>query len=111
MLLIFSPGENDFDHFCQIFADALNKWAPRKKKTIRGNHSPLINKEISKAIMKRTQLQNIYLKLRAMQSKLAYTKQRNYCVTLIRKGKKEYYGNLDVKDITDNKKFWKNIKP
>ena len=61
--------------------------------------------------MKQTQLRNIYLKLRTIESKLAYTKQRNYCVTLIRKGKKEYYGNLDVKAITDNKKFWKTVKP
>ena len=36
-------------------------------------------------------------------------KQRNYCV--IRKGKKEYCGGLDLKDITDNKKFWKTVKP
>ena len=25
--------------------------------------------------------------------------------------KKEYYGSLDVKDIKDNKKFWKTVKP
>ena len=42
---------------------------------------------------------------------MAYTKQRNYCVTIIRKSKKEYYGRLDVKDIADNKKFWKTVKP
>ena len=36
---------------------------------------------------------------------------RVYCVTFIREGKKKYYGSLDVKDITDNKKFWKTVKP
>ena len=51
------------------------------------------------------------MKLRTIESKLAYTKQRNYSVTLIRKGKKKYYGSLDVKDITDNKEFWKTVKP
>ena len=61
--------------------------------------------------MKQTQLRNIYLKLRTISSKLAYTKQRNYCVAIIRKSKKEYYGRLDVKDIADNKKFWKTVKP
>ena len=106
----FSPDENGFDRFCQISTDRLTKYAPSKKKTIRGNHSPFINKKISKAIMKRTQLRNICFKLRAIESKLAYTKQRNYCVTVIRKGKKEYYGSTDVKDITDNKKFWKTVK-
>ena len=77
----------------------------QKKNTIRGNHSPFINKEISKAIKKRTRLWNIYFKLRAIESKLVYTKH-----TLI-KGKKEYCGSLDVKDIKDNKKFWKTVKP
>ena len=51
------------------------------------------------------------MKLRTTESKLAYTKHRNNCVTLIRKGKKENYGSLDVKDITDNQKIWKTIKP
>ena len=51
------------------------------------------------------------MKLQTIESKLAYTKQRNYFVTLIRKGKKEYYVSLDVKDITDNKEFWKTVKP
>ena len=93
----FSPDENGFDRFCQICTDTLIKYAPCKKKTVRGNHSPFINKEISEAILNRTQLRNIYLKLRTTESKLACTKQRNHCVTLIRKGKKEYYGSLGVK--------------
>ena len=25
--------------------------------------------------------------------------------------KKIYYNNLDLRNITDNKKFWKNVKP
>ena len=61
--------------------------------------------------MKRTQLRNIYLKPRTIESKLGYTKQRNYCLTLIRKGKKEYYGSPVVKVILDNQKFWKTVKP
>ena len=29
---------------------------------------------------------------------------------LLRKTKKTYYSNLNVKDIVDNKKFWKTVK-
>ena len=29
----------------------------------------------------------------------------------MRKTKINYYGNLDEKEITDNKKFWKTVKP
>ena len=56
------------------FALTLSKYAPRKKKAIRGNHSLFTNKEVSKAVMKREQLRNIYLKLQTIESKLAYTK-------------------------------------
>ena len=40
-----------------------------------------------------------------------YTKQRNYCVSLLRKTKKTYYENLDEKKVSDNKLFLKTIKP
>ena len=38
-------------------------------------------------------------------------KQRNYCVSLLKKSKKKYFANLNEKDILDNKLFWKTIKP
>ena len=37
--------------------------------------------------------------------------QRNHCVHLLRKTKKNYFTNLNMKDITDSKTFWKTIKP
>lgn len=49
--------------------------------------------------MKRTQLRDICMKLRTTESNVAYTKQRNYWVTLIIKTKKDYHDNLNVKDI------------
>ena len=32
-------------------------------------------------------------------------------MSLVRKSKKLYYSNLDEKKVTDNKTFWKTIKP
>ena len=40
-----------------------------------------------------------------------YTKQRDYCVSLLKKSKKKYFANLNEKDILDNKLFWKTWKP
>ena len=40
-----------------------------------------------------------------------YKQQRNKCVTLLRRTKLHYYKHLDTHDLTDNKKFWKAIKP
>ena len=45
------------------------------------------------------------------ENRLLYTQQRNKCVSLLRKTKMNYYGNLNEKDITDNKKFWKTVMP
>ena len=44
-------------------------------------------------------------------NRLAYKKQRNYCVSLMRQNKKQYYGSLNVNHITDNKIFWRVVKP
>ena len=40
-----------------------------------------------------------------------YKKQINFCVDLLRKTKTEYFKYLNVKDPSDNRKFWKTIKP
>ena len=77
----------------------------------RGNHLTFMNKNISKEIMKRTRLQNQFLKNRTDGNKSRYTKQRNYCVSLLRKTKTQHYSNLDEKNVTDNKAFWKKVKP
>ena len=98
-------------NFGKIFTETLNKHAPRKQKTIRGNQSSFINKENSEVIMKRTELRNKFLKYKTDESRQAFVKKRNYCVSLLRESKINYYSNRNVKDITDNKKFWKTIKP
>ena len=61
--------------------------------------------------MLRTKLRNKFLKNRSNQNKKNYMKQRNHCVSLLRKTKREYYSNLGEKNICDNKTFWKTVKP
>ena len=61
-------------------------------------------------IIENTKLKNT-LKKRSEQNRLSYVKQRNYCVSLLRKTEKDYYANLNVKDILNNKQFWRAIKP
>ena len=73
---------------------------------------PFINKTIKKAFMKRSRLRNIYLKNLSDNNKREYNKQRNYCVSLLRKTKTNYYANLNEKYLTDNKQFLrKTVKP
>ena len=101
----------EFETFQNVMISVLNKHAPMKQKHIRANHAAFVTKELRKAIMKRTRLRNIFLKKRSENSKALYNKQRNICVSLTRKAKKSYYGNLDAKSVSDNKIFWKRISP
>ena len=69
-----------------------------KKRYIRYNDKTFINNEISKTTMTRSRLRNRFLK------KLFFN-QRNKCILLLRKSKKDYFENLIEKNITDNKRL------
>ena len=49
--------------------------------------------------MVRTRWRNIFVKNRSEENKISYNKQKNLCVTLLRKSKREYYQNLSVENI------------
>ena len=82
---------------------------PAKKKVIRGNHKPQLNKELRKAIMLRSSLKNKANKTKSDLDIAAYKKQLNYVVALNQKSKYNYFNNLDVSKGV--KPFWKTCKP
>ena len=61
--------------------------------------------------MKKSELRNNYIKDKTDANRMLYKKQRNYCVSLLRKSKTNYFANLDEKKVSDKKFFWKVIKP
>ena len=83
----FKPIEitamKNFTSSCNVF---LNKEATRKKQ-VRGNQSPFMNKTLSKAIMQRSKLRNLFLNNRTEENRNNYVKQMNLCVTHLRKSK------------------------
>ena len=83
--------------------------APLKTKFLRANHSKFVTKDVSKA--EKVKLRNRFLKKRTLEAKTKYSKQRTICVSLVKKAKRNYYKNLDLKDVDDNKKLWATIKP
>ena len=62
---------------------------------------------LHKAIMKRSKLWNKFSRDRTETSRKEYKKQRNFCVNLLRKAKK----NLEVNSVLDYRKFSQNVKP
>ena len=51
------------------------------------------------------------MKLKTEENRLAYAKQHNYCVKLLQQKKRQYFENLNLSSITDNKLFWKTVSP
>ena len=84
-----------YDDFEEIFLRLLNEHAPLKK-ILRHKNGPFMTKELRKEIMKRSKLKNKYNKKRNYENWSLYKKQRNYCVSLLRKTKKAYFEKLNL---------------
>ena len=110
-LLKIDINNAELKEFNKFFLQVLEKHAPRKQKYIRANNSNYITKALRKEIMHRSRLRNKFLRERTKESKVAYNKQRNICVSLLRKSKRDYFANLDTKIMKGNRKFWKTVNP
>ena len=94
-----------YESFASSCNKVLDNHAPLKRKYVRGDHSPFMNKPLSKAIMVTTRLRNIFLKNRSEENKMNYNKQRNLCLTPLRKSKRKYYLNLSIENVSKKKKI------
>ena len=103
-----SEGYGEFE---AVFLRELNKHASLKNKFLRHINNPVMTKDLRKQIMVRSKLRNIFNKNRNYENWCKYKRQRNLCLNLLRKTKKSFYKNLDEKQVSDNKVFWKKVKP
>ena len=94
-----------FDHFSTLYMKGL------KQKYLRYNSTPFMNRTLRKAIITRSKLKRRCNLDRIIINFENYKEQRNTCVNLLRKSKKQYFKNIDLKNVTDNKKFCKTITP
>ena len=84
-------SEDPYSKLTEIFQEILPKHAPLKSKQVRGNHTPFMNKRLSKVIMNKSRLRNKYLKWPSRVNFPAYKKVKNKFNTLTRKTKKRYF--------------------
>ena len=101
----------DYDSFERTFLNALNTHAPCKKKTVRANQKSYVTKQLRKAIMNRSYLEHKFYRYQTADNCRAFKKQKKYCNRLYKRERRKYYSNLNLKDITDNKKFWNTTQP
>ena len=102
---------HDYKSFEQTFLSLLNFHASMKSKKQRANHKSYMTKTLRKAIMKQSELASKYHKTKNNEDYSKFKKQRNFCSKLYKKERKKFYNNLNIEDITDNKKFCITIKP
>ena len=69
-----------------------------------------MTKFLRKANMKRSKLRNKFNEDRNIENLSEYKCERNLCSNLLKQSKKRHFNNLNVKDVTENKPFWKTIK-
>ena len=100
----------NFSKFQEVFLNVLAIHAPIKQKYIRANEVPYMTKNLRKAIMTRSRLENKYLKTNSLVDKNLFKKHKNYCNRLYKSERKKFY-NIKLNSITDNKKFWGTMKP
>ena len=61
--------------------------------------------------MKRSRLENNNRETLTEKSLKAYKKQKNYVSRLYKKERKMFFNSLNPSVISDNRKFWKTVKP
>ena len=101
---------HSYAEFEKVFLKELNKHVPLKKKVLRHNNNTFMTKELRKEIMLRSKLKNKFNKERNHINWCNYKRQRNYCLSILRKSKKEYFNSLNMKQVSDNKLFWKKCQ-
>ena len=69
-----------------------------------------MSRTLRKAIMKQSKLRNTFNKKRSSENWQNYKRQRNICSNILKSTKKTFFETLNMKEITDNKKFWKTVK-
>ena len=104
-------SDSSYYEFETAFSDVLNKHTPLKVKMSKHNNNSFMTKNLRKAIMRRSKFKNLFNKCRTHESWCNYKTQRNHCVSLLRKTKQQYFKNLNLTEVTDNKTFWRTTKP
>ena len=100
---------HSYAEFGKAFLKELNKHAPLKK--VLRHNNVFMTKELREEIMLRSKLKNKFNKERNHINWCNYKRQRNHCLSILRKTKKEYFNSLNIKQVSDNRLFWKSVKP
>ena len=93
------------------FRKVVDKHAPLKKKFLRGNNAPFMNRNLKKAIYVRTNLKKKFIKNPTNENKTRFKKHRNKCVSLRKKAIRDHFKKATSKGLMLNKDFRNLVRP
>ena len=96
-------AKDPYNKLTNILSNTLEKHAPLKSKTVKGNQAPFMNKELSKAIMKKSRLRNTHLKHPSRENFLAYKNIKNNSKKSLKQSKKKYIKDISNKGAATSK--------
>ena len=102
---------DSYTGFVTLFKSIVDRHAPIKQKTVRGNNKPFMNLELGKAIKTKSRIRNKYNKWRSRENYLEWQNIKKKCKYLTKKAEREYFDKILSKGIITNKEFWQKIKP
>ena len=102
---IFVNNDDGLQRFCDIKLQLRNQHVPQKIKYVWGNQMPFHDKTTLWR-NEEIRLRYNFMRNRTEKNKIVYDRQRNYSVSLLRKSKRKYYENANIKNLTDHKLFW-----
>ena len=70
-----------------------------------------MSKTLRKAIMERSKLRNTFSKKGSSENWQNYKRHCNTCSYILKSTKKSFFGDLNINEKLDNKKFLKTVKP
>ena len=79
---------DSYTGYVTLFKSVVDRHAPMKKKTIRGNNKPFMNLELSKATKTKSRIRNKYNKWRSRENYLEWQNIKKKCKYLAKKAEK-----------------------
>ena len=104
-------GGVTYDDLMDIFRSTLDSHAPLKQKKVRGNQTPFMTKELSKAIITRSRMKNKCNKWPSREKFLDLKQIKSKRTNLTKTAKKQYFAKSTENQPLTNKSFWNSISP
>ena len=108
---MYSHDSKSYSKLKSIFSNTLEKHAPLKLKTIKGNQVLFTAKNLSKATMNNSRLRKKHLKWPSRKYYFSYKKVKSKLNSLNKKAKKSYFQEATKNGVMNNRIFWNTVKP